>query len=84
VLHYRRHGARVELMHTEIEQSFAGRGLASRLAAAALADARSRSTAVVASCPFVTGYLDRHPEYADLVADKTAAVEPVAVNQSPN
>ena len=66
-LHYRRHGERVELMHTEIEQTFSGRGLASRLAAAALADARSRSTVVVASCPFVTGYLDRHPEYADLV-----------------
>ncbi len=68
VLHYRRHGDRVELMHTEIEQSFSGRGLASRLAAAALSDARSRATAVVPSCPFVTGYLDRHPEYADLIA----------------
>ncbi|MBM2622863.1 NAD(+)/NADH kinase [Actinoplanes sp. LDG1-06] len=72
VLHYRRHGDKIELLHTEIEQSFSGRGLASRLAAAALEDARGRATPVVPSCPFVTGYLDRHPEYADLLATPTA------------
>jgi NAD+ kinase len=69
VLHYRRHGDQVELRHTEIEQSFSGQGLASRLAAAALDDARSRATPVVVSCPFVTGYLERHPEYSDLLSD---------------
>jgi NAD+ kinase len=68
VLHYRRHGEQIELMHTEIEQSFSGRGLASRLATAALDDARSRATPVRATCPFVSGFLDRHPEYADLLA----------------
>ncbi len=67
VLHYRRHGERVELLHTEIEQSFSGRGLGGRLASAALTDARARSVTVVPTCPFVTGYLDRHPEYADLL-----------------
>ena len=69
VLHYRRHGSQIELMHTEIEQSFAGQGLATRLAAAALELARARQTPVVPSCPFVTGFLDRHPEYSDLLAD---------------
>ncbi|MCM4078463.1 NAD(+)/NADH kinase [Paractinoplanes hotanensis] len=72
LLHYRRHGDRIELMHTEIEQSFSGRGLASRLASAALEDARGRATPVVPSCPFVIGYLDRHPEYSDLLATPTA------------
>ncbi|MBL7254092.1 NAD(+)/NADH kinase [Actinoplanes sp. LDG1-01] len=72
VLHYRRHGDQIELLHTEVEQSFSGRGLAGRLASAALEDARSRATPVVASCPFVTGYLDRHPEFADLLATPTA------------
>ena len=67
VLHYRRHGELIELMHTEIEQSFAGRGLGGRLASAALADARARATPVAVTCPFVTGYLERHPEYADLL-----------------
>jgi NAD+ kinase len=69
VLNYRRHGGRIELLHTEIEQSFEGRGMAGRLASAALDDARARATPVVASCPFVLGYLDRHPEYSDLLAD---------------
>ncbi|WP_127501772.1 NAD(+)/NADH kinase [Actinoplanes solisilvae] len=72
VLHYRRHGDQIELMHTEIEQTFSGRGLASRLATAALEDARSRATPVVASCPFVHGFLERHPEYSDLLAKQPA------------
>ncbi|HET6481002.1 MAG TPA: N-acetyltransferase [Actinoplanes sp.] len=71
VLHYRRHGGEVELLHTEVEQSFSGRGLAGRLAAAALADARNRATPVLVSCPFVHGYLERHPEFADLLATPT-------------
>jgi len=75
VLHYRRHGEQIELMHTEIEQSFAGRGLGGRLASAALEDARARATPVAVSCPFVTGYLERHPEYADILA---AAPTPTA------
>jgi NAD+ kinase len=56
-------------MHTEIEQTFSGQGLAGRLASAALEDARSRATPVIATCPFVTSYLDRHPEYSDLLSD---------------
>jgi NAD+ kinase len=68
VLHYRRHGLGVDLMHTEIDQSFEGRGLASRLAAAALDDARRRASPVTVTCPFVSGYIERHPEFQDLVA----------------
>jgi NAD+ kinase len=67
VLHYRRHGAGIDLMHTEIDQAFEGRGLAGRLASGALEDARARSTPVVVTCPFVSSYVERHPEYADIV-----------------
>jgi NAD+ kinase len=67
LLHYRRRDGAVELAHTEIDQAFEGRGLASRLAAAALSDARNRGTAVRVTCPFVAGYLDRHPEFRDLL-----------------
>jgi NAD+ kinase len=75
VLHYRRHGEGIELMHTEIEQTFSGRGLAGRLASAALADARSRATPVTATCPFVNSYLERHPEFHDLLAAPTESAE---------
>jgi NAD+ kinase len=60
-------------MHTEIDQSYEGRGLASRLAAGALHDARARSTPVVVTCPFVSGYLDRHPEFSDVLAPEQPA-----------
>jgi NAD+ kinase len=72
VLNYRRHGDRVELAHTEIDQAFQGQGLAGRLAGAALADARGRATPVVVTCPYVAGYVERHPEFNDLIADRGA------------
>jgi NAD+ kinase len=66
MLHYRRAGNRVTLLHTEIEPAFEGRGMGSRLAAAALTDARTRGTPVLVECPFVRAYLERHPEYQEL------------------
>ncbi len=72
-LHYRRHGTGVELAHTEIDQAFEGRGLGGRLAAAAMLDARRRATPVTVTCPFVAGWLDRHPEYRDVLADASVA-----------
>ncbi|WP_433791445.1 NAD(+)/NADH kinase [Actinoplanes sp. CA-252034] len=61
-LDYAHRDGRIELLSTEIEQAFSGRGLAGRLAAAALADARSRGIPVIATCPYVAGYLERHSE----------------------
>jgi NAD+ kinase len=75
-LHYRRHGDRIELTHTEIDQAFEGRGLAGRLAVAALDEARERSTPVTATCPFVAGYIERHPAYADLLAAPIGRMTP--------
>jgi NAD+ kinase len=67
VLHYRRRGNVIQLEHTEIDNAYEGRGLASRLARGALEDARRRATPVVVVCPFVTGYVERHPEWSDLI-----------------
>jgi predicted GNAT family acetyltransferase len=54
--------------HTEIDPAFAGQGVGSALVRWALADARNRGYSVVASCPFVRTYVERHQdEYADLV-----------------
>ncbi len=59
---------RVVLRHTEVDRTVVGRGLGSRLISGALDDIRARGLAVVPLCPFVRAYLERHPEYADLVA----------------
>jgi NAD+ kinase len=64
---YRRSPGHVEFLHTEVNQGYEGRGLAGRLATGALDDARSRDVRVSASCPFMTGYVDQHPAYADLL-----------------
>jgi predicted GNAT family acetyltransferase len=58
----------VTMVHTEIEPEWEGHGLGSLLAAGALDDVRARGLKVRPLCPFVAGYLERHPEYADVVA----------------
>jgi predicted GNAT family acetyltransferase len=59
----------ITFVHTEIFESYEGMGLGSRLARAALDDARARGLVVVAFCPFIAGYIERHlDEYRDLVA----------------
>jgi predicted GNAT family acetyltransferase len=45
-------------------------GLGSRLVRAALDDVRGKGLQVVPLCPFVRGWIERHPDYADLVAEK--------------
>ena len=42
-------------------------GLGSTLVRGALDDVRSRGGSVVPRCSFVRGWIDRHPDYADLV-----------------
>lgn len=67
-LAYRRHDDVVRLVHTEVLPAFSGQGHAATLARGALDDARSRGLAVRPDCPFVAAYVDKHPDYADLVA----------------
>lgn len=59
---------RILFLHTETEDGFEGKGVAGRLASGVLDDARKRGLAVVPLCPFVAGYIERHPGYGDLVA----------------
>jgi predicted GNAT family acetyltransferase/glutaredoxin len=65
---YHRRDGRLAFTHTEVEESCQGRGLGSRLAAAALEDAGRRGLQVVPLCPFIAHYIERHPEYQRLVA----------------
>jgi predicted GNAT family acetyltransferase/glutaredoxin len=65
---YRRRDGRIAFTHTEVDESCEGRGFGSRLAAAALEDARRDDLEVVPLCPFIAYYIERHPEYERLVA----------------
>jgi predicted GNAT family acetyltransferase len=64
---YVRRGGRTFFVHTEVDPSFEGRGIGSALVRDALAAERAAGTPIVPLCPFVRGYIDKHPEYADLV-----------------
>ena len=64
---YRRRGDTIFFIHTEVPRELEGQGVASKLVRAALDDARGQHLAVVPFCPFVAGYIRRHPDYKDLV-----------------
>ena len=59
---YVRRGGRTFFVHTEIDPSFEGKGLGSKLAAGALGAERDAGAKVVPLCPFIRSYIDRHPD----------------------
>lgn len=69
-LRYRMNGDQIIYHHTQVPEALAGRGIGSRLAKHALEYAREQGLGVVVECPFVRGYLERHPEYKDVVEEK--------------
>ncbi|NOW00754.1 GNAT family N-acetyltransferase [Isoptericola chiayiensis] len=65
---YRRADGVVTFTHTEVPDEFEGQGIGSRLVAGALQQVRDDGDRVVARCPFVHAYIERHPEHQDLLA----------------
>ena len=59
----------LEMPHTVVEDAFEGQGLAGRLVREALDDIRSRGLLVHPTCPYVSSWIQKHPEYRDLVDD---------------
>jgi predicted GNAT family acetyltransferase len=64
---YRRSGDQITFTHTEVDDAFEGQGVGSTLVRGALDAVRGEGVRVVAQCPFVSSYIDRHREYADLL-----------------
>jgi predicted GNAT family acetyltransferase len=65
--YYRLEPGRVAVTHTEIDPEFEGQGVGSAMARTVLDEIRDRQQTVVPLCPFIAGYIKRHPEYTDLV-----------------
>ena len=63
----------VTLTHTEVPSEFEGRGVGSALVRASLDEIRASGREVVPVCPFVRSWIDRNPEYADLVHQGSAS-----------
>ncbi|MEU1284085.1 GNAT family N-acetyltransferase [Kitasatospora sp. NPDC005856] len=71
---YRDHEEQRVFYHTEIDEAFAGRGLASRLVQEALTDVRAAGKRIVPICPYVARFLLKHEEFADITDPVTAEV----------
>jgi predicted GNAT family acetyltransferase len=61
----------VRLIHTEAPDALEGRGIGSSLAKGVLEAVLAEGRSVIPQCTFIAGYIDRHPEYQDLVAPRT-------------
>ena len=68
---YRRAGGgRIALLHTEVPEAQSGRGVGSKLMRGVLDALRAEGAKVVPRCEFVAAYVERHPEYRDLMAEE--------------
>lgn len=67
---YRRDGARMQIVHTEVDPALQGRGIAAALVDAAVAHAREQRWQVVPLCSYVRAWLRRHPEAAEVLAPR--------------
>jgi len=65
--YYELAGPVITFVHTEVPPELGGKGIGSKLIGGALDQVRSEGLKVIAQCPFVKAYIDKHPAYADLL-----------------
>lgn len=54
-------------VHTEVPPELGGKGIGSKLIEGALDQVRAAGLKVIAQCPFVKAFIDKHPDYQDLL-----------------
>ncbi len=64
--------------HTEVQPRWEHHGIGSLLVRTTLDHARRIGVQVLPMCPFVRGWIERHPDYADLVYNPPHAAAPSA------
>jgi predicted GNAT family acetyltransferase len=65
--HYELAGGVITFVHTEVPSELGGKGIGSKLIQGALDQVRADGLKVIAQCPFVKGWIGKHPGYADLL-----------------
>ena len=61
-------GSHLSITHTVIEPTYRGRGLSWALVGRALDDIRTRPVTVSNYCPVVSRFVEKHPDYRDLLS----------------
>ena len=59
----------IYLTHTEVPSALEGKGVCSSLVRLALEDIERQQLRLVPLCPFVAGYVQKHPEWKRLVME---------------
>jgi predicted GNAT family acetyltransferase len=67
-LAYERRGDVLVLTHTGVPSQIGGRGIAGDLVTTALEYARAEGLSVEPACSYAAAFMERHPQYADLLA----------------
>lgn len=57
----------ITFIHTEVPPELGGKGIGSRLIRSALDQVRAAGLKVIPQCPFVKAFIDKHPDYQDLL-----------------
>jgi predicted GNAT family acetyltransferase len=57
----------ITFIHTEVPPELGGKGIASKLIGGALDQVRAKGLKVIAQCPFVKAFIDKHADYQDLL-----------------
>jgi predicted GNAT family acetyltransferase len=57
----------ITFVHTEVPPELGGKGIGSKLIKGALDQVRADGLKVIAECPFVKAFIEKHPDYADLL-----------------
>lgn len=70
VIDYERTGNTLHLVHTWVPPRFEGQGIAAELTEAALGEIRAQGLQIVPECSYIERYVERHPEWRDLVAGR--------------
>lgn len=71
---YLDHGQQRIFHHTEIGDKFGGKGLATKLIHTALTETSGAGLRIVAVCPFVKKFVDKHDDFAADIDEVTPAV----------
>jgi predicted GNAT family acetyltransferase len=65
--HYKLDGNVITFEHTDVPKELGGKGVGSKLVQGALDQVRTAGLKLIPECPFVKAWIEKHPEYADLV-----------------
>jgi len=60
----------LDLVHTEVPDALEGKGVGSKLVEGALQYSRDNELKIIPSCPFIKSYIDKNPQWKDLIVQK--------------